>query len=116
MAKQLTAPQRDPVSEGSIRSPAIDFTGQLDDDELLVETPSIPTVDDKGYSGDLTITGVQVNVVEIKVLNKTLLPGQAVQCVVSGFLEETGNYILEATCWTDKGNKLIGRIIMPVEA
>jgi len=113
---RLFAPQQPAVAAVEKRSPAIDFIDKLDPGELLTLIPVPPVVVDLRNTGDLTITNVAVNTADVPILNRNVPPGQAVQFQVAGFQDAAGEYLLEARVWTDRGNYLVGRIWIPVEA
>lgn len=75
----VRAPQIHCKSVSEVRNVAFDFSGKLDDGELLTGTP---TVTDE--TGDLTISNVKVNTEALTILGNTVAVGQAVQFRVSG--------------------------------
>jgi len=91
------APQIQEKTVSEERTIAIDFRGKLDSGELLTGTPIITEV----TTSDLTLTSKAVNTAELTINDLTVAIGEAVQCLVTGGLAATRNYVIQVQCGTD---------------
>ena len=108
------APERPSFPVGSIRLFSVSFVGQLDVGELLTGVPLVV----EQTTTDLTISNKAVNTAALTINGKAVAIGQAVQCLVSGFLTSHRPYTIKVTCATNStpAETLIGYGQFEVEA
>lgn len=95
MSIRITLP---PISEGAKRNVAIDFTADLNDDELLTGTVTVT----ENTTTDLTIANKQVNVAIIDINGVDVAVGKAVMFSVDAANAVAGQlYILDLSVATD---------------
>ncbi len=92
----LELAQQPAISAGDVETIAIDYIDQLDTGELLTGTPTIAEV----TTTDLTLSNKAVSTGTLTILGRTVSPGKAVQCTVSG--QQAGTtYTIRVTVSTD---------------
>lgn len=105
-----TAPQRPTILVGEIRGVSVNFTGKLDQGELLTGTPVI-TPD----PADLTCSSPRVSTTALAINGRTVAIGKAVQFTITGGTADT-EYTVTVTVLTTMGQTLMGRCVIAVEA
>ncbi len=98
----LTARQRPVAAVGETRLFSYDFTGALDEGELLIGTPAVVELDTE----DLTITNKVVSSSELTIDHKSVASGMAVQFLVSGMVVSGEPYGIKITAGTDASQSI----------
>jgi len=99
--------QRPVISVGDTEFAKIDYTEYLDSAELLTGTPTVVEV----TTTDLTITSKIVNTVAVRILERDVAIGHAVQFKVTGQKSNT-EYSIRITVSTDGGRTCVRDAIL----
>jgi len=99
--------QRPVISVGDTDIAKIDYTDYLDSTELLTGTPTVAEV----TTTDLTLTNKTVNATEVRILERDVAIGKAVQFKVSGQKINT-EYSIRVTASTDAGRTAVRDAIL----
>jgi len=99
--------QRPVISVGDTDVASIDYTDYLDSDELLTGTPTVAEV----TTTHLTITNKAVNTAEVRILERDVAIGKAVQFKVSGQHVNT-EYSIRVTVSTDASRTAVRDAIL----
>ncbi len=106
-----TAPEIETITTNEVRIVSVDFSGLLDDGELLTGTPTVTAPVGSG----LVLSQKQVTASAITVNDVTLAAGQAVQFKVDATAATAASrYGIEILCGTDAGQTLEGNITLRV--
>lgn len=101
--------QRPVISVGETEVVSIDYTEYLDADELLAGTPTVVEV----TTTDLTLTNKVVNTAAVRILERDVAIGKAVQFKISG-QEINTQYSIRVTATTDGGRTVVRDAILTV--
>lgn len=99
--------QRPVISVGDTDSAKIDYTDYLDPTELLTGTPTVAEV----TTADLTLTNKTVNTTEVRIIERDVAIGKAVQFKVSGQKINT-EYSIRITVSTTSGRTSVRDAIL----
>ena len=101
--------QRPVISFGETEVVSIDYTNNLGAAELLTGTPTVVEV----TTADLTLTSKIVNTVAVRILERDVAIGKAVQFKVSGQKINT-QYSIRIIATTDGGRTVVRDAILTV--
>jgi hypothetical protein len=99
--------QRPVIAVGDTDFAKVDYTDYLDSTELLTGTPLV----DEVTTTDLTITSKAINVASVRILERDVGIGKAVQFKVSGQKVNT-EYTIRITVSTDGGRTCVRDAIL----
>lgn len=101
--------QRPVISVGETEVVSIDYTEYLDADELLTGTPTVAEV----TTTDLTLSNKVVSTEVVRILERDVAVGKAVQFKVSGQKINT-QYSIRVTASTDGGRVVVRDAVLTV--
>ena len=101
--------QRPVVSVGETELVSIDYTNGLEADELLTGTPTVVEV----TTAHLTIASKVVTTEEVRIFERNVALGKAIQFTVSGQRINT-QYSIRITVSTDGGRTIVRDAILTV--
>lgn len=103
------APQRPSMAAAEVRGAAVNFSGKLDQGELLTGTPTA-----SASPGTLTCSSARVSTAALTINGRLVTLGKAVQLTLSGGVAAV-EYTVTVTAQTTLGQTLVGRFEVPVE-
>lgn len=107
-----TAEEVGRITTNEVRIISVDFSGQLDDGELLTGTPTVTAPVGSG----LVLTQKQVNASAVTINDVSCAAGTAVQFKCDATSATAGSrYEVEIICGTDAGQTIEGNVILKVQ-